>query len=113
MNVLTRDQQIQIIAALTEGMSIRAIERVTGIHRDTIMRLGARVGAGCAALHDRTMHSVRVNRLELDEAWSFVGKKQKNVDRREIAVKGDQYIYVGMASTSKAIISYRVGKRDT
>jgi len=53
MNILSRDQQIQIIAALTEGMSIRAVERLTGVHRDTIMRLGARVGTGCAALHDR------------------------------------------------------------
>jgi IS1 family transposase len=113
MNILSRDQQIQIIAALTEGMSIRSVERLTGVHRDTIMRLGARVGAGCAALHDRTMHSVRPGRLELDEAWSFVGKKQKNVDRRELAVKGDQYIFVGIASSAKAIISYRVGKRDT
>ena len=113
MNVLSREKQIEIVAALTEGMSIRAVERMTGIHRDTIMRLGARVGAGCAALHDRTMHSVRAGRLELDEAWSFVGKKQKNVTRREIPVKGDQYIFVGMASSAKAIISYRIGKRDT
>src|SRR5580704_2865577 len=113
MNTLSRDQQIEIIDALTEGMSIRAVERMTGIHRDTIMRLGARVGAGCALLHNRTMHSVRAGRLELDEAWSFVGKKQKNVTRCEIPVKGDQYIYVGMASSTKAIISYRVGKRDT
>lgn len=36
MNILPRDKQIEIIAALTEGMSIRAIERLTGVHRDTI-----------------------------------------------------------------------------
>ena len=58
-------------------MSIRSVERLTGVHRDTIMRLGARVGAGCAALHDRTMHSLRVGRLELDEIWGYVGCKQK------------------------------------
>lgn len=55
MSLLSRDQQIQVIGCLTEGMSIRAIERLTGIHRDTIMRLGARVGRGCAELHDRIM----------------------------------------------------------
>ncbi len=66
MNVLSRDQQIQIVAALTEGMSIRAIERLTGIHRDTIMRLGARVGRGCAELHDRMMVGVRAGRLKRD-----------------------------------------------
>jgi hypothetical protein len=65
MNVISRDQQIQIIACLTEGQSIRATERITGIHRDTIMRLGERVGRGCAELHDRMMVGVRAGRLEL------------------------------------------------
>jgi hypothetical protein len=59
MNVLSRDQQIQITAALTEGRSIRSVERLTGAHRDTIMRLSVRVGLGAARLHDRTMHSLR------------------------------------------------------
>ena len=53
MNILSREKQIAVISALTEGMSIRATERLTGIHRDTIMRLAARVGRGCAELHDR------------------------------------------------------------
>jgi hypothetical protein len=61
MNNLGVDQQISIISALTEGCSIRPVERLTGIHRDTIMRLGVRVGAACARIHDRTMHSLRVN----------------------------------------------------
>lgn len=113
MNVLSRDQQIQIVAALTEGMSIRAIERLTGIHRDTIMRLGARVGRGCAELHDRMMVGVRAGRLELDEIWGYVGKKQKRVARHEIAHKGDQYTFIGMSSSAKAIISYHTGKRDS
>src|SRR5438445_1492865 len=97
MNGLSRDQQIQVIACLTEGMSIRSVERLTGVHRDTIMRLGARVGRGCAELHDRMMVGLRVNRLELDEAWSFVGKKQKRVKRHEVFAKGDQYVFTGIA----------------
>ncbi len=47
-NVLDRAKQIVAISALAEGSSIRAIERMTGIHRDTIMRLGVRVGQGCS-----------------------------------------------------------------
>lgn len=113
MNVLSRDQQIQIIACLTEGQSIRATERITGIHRDTIMRLGARVGRGCAELHDRMMVGVRAGRLELDEIWGYVGKKQKRVERHEINHKGDQYTFIGMSASAKAIISYRTGKRDS
>jgi IS1 family transposase len=112
MNLLSRDQQIQIIACLTEGQSIRANERITGIHRDTIMRLGERVGRGCAELHDRMMVGVRCGRLELDEIWGYVGKKQKRVERHEISHKGDQYTFIGMSASAKAIIAYRTGKRD-
>jgi len=112
MNVLTRDQQIQIIAALTEGLGIRATARLTGVNRETVGTLALRVGHGCAELHDRRMVGVRVNRIELDEVWSFVGKKQKRVQRHETFAKGDQYTYVALAGTQKAIISYRIGKRD-
>jgi hypothetical protein len=62
MNVLSRDQQIQVIAALTEGMSIRSVEQLTGIHRDTIVRLGARMGLGCQNLTVR-MSQRRFTRL--------------------------------------------------
>ena len=58
------------------------------------------------------MVGVRVNRIELDEVWSFVGKKQKRVKRHEAFAKGDQYTFIALAGTQKAIISYRIGKRD-
>src|SRR5258707_15329600 len=93
-------------------MSIRAVERLTGIHRDTIMRLSARVGRGCAELHDRMMVGVRTGRLELDELWAYVGKKQKRTRQHETQ-KGDQYTFVALAASARAIISYRTGKRDT
>ncbi len=112
MSLLSRDQQIQVIGCLTEGMSIRAIERLTGIHRDTIMRLGARVGRGCAELHDRIMVGLRVGRIEMDELWAFVGKKQRHLKRTDSPEKGDQYTFVALASSSRAIIAYRTGKRN-
>lgn len=111
MNVLPFTKQVEVISALTEGMSIRATERLTGIHRDTIMRLGARVGTGCATLHHALMRDLHVVRLELDEAWSFVGKKQRRTTPEDVAIKGDQYIFIALAATAKAIVSYRVGKR--
>src|SRR6266478_6246984 len=113
VNNLSREKQIEVIAALCEGVGIRAVTRLTGCDRKTVARLALRVGRGCQELHDRLMVGIRVNRLELDEAWSFVGKKQKNVLRHEINAKGDQYIFIGMAGTQKAIISWGVGKRNT
>ena len=113
MNILSRDKQIQIIAALTEGMSIRATERLTGVHRDTIMRLGARVGTGCAAFHDRTMHSLRIGRLELDELWAYVGCKQKNVKRKDLAVTR-RPIYIrrpGLDGPRDRLLSHRQARQ--
>jgi IS1 family transposase len=112
VNNLPRQKQIEIIAALCEGVGQRAVTRLTGVDRKTVARLALRVGRGCQELHDRLMVGIRVNRLELDEAWSFVGKKQKNVLRHEIPVKGDQYVFIGMAGSQKAIISWGVGKRN-
>lgn len=112
MNLLSRDKQIEIIAALTEGVGIRATARLVGVDRETVGKLALRVGKGCAELHDRRMVGVRVARIELDEVWSFVGKKQKRVKRHEAFAKGDQYVFTALASTQKAIISYRIGKRD-
>ena len=113
MNYLSREKQVAIISLLCEGVGQRAATRLTGVDRKTVGRLALRVGRGCAELHDRMMVGIRVNRLELDEAWSFVAKKQKNVLRHEIPVMGDQYVFIGMAGTQKAIIGWRVGKRDS
>jgi IS1 family transposase len=112
MNVLPFEKQVQVVSALCEGVSIRSTERLTGVHRDTIMRLGVRVGDGCATLHDGLMRDLNIARLELDEAWSFVGKKQRFTTPEDVAVKGDQYIFLAIAATAKAIVSYHVGKRN-
>ena len=112
VNVLSREKQIEVIAALCEGVGMRTAARLTGVNRGTVGRLALRVGRGCMELHDRMMVGIRTERLELDEAWSFVGKKQKNVKRHEINAKGDQYVFIGMAGTQKAIISWGVGKRN-
>ena len=113
MNILEKSKQIEIIAALCEGVGVRAAARLTGTNRKTVARIALQVGIGCAEWHDRAMTGIRVNRLELDELWSFVGKKQARVQRNELFAKGDQYVFIAMASTQKAIVSYRVSKRDS
>ena len=74
-----------------EGNSIRSTERLTGVHRDTIMRLGVRVGNGCQKLHDEIMVKLQSNLIEIDEIWSYVGKKQGKGGTRE---QGDQFTYI-------------------
>jgi IS1 family transposase len=112
MNRLKPDQQATVIAALTEGMSIRATERLTGFHRDTIMRLGVRIGRKCAHLHDAMMRDLNVAQIQMDELWAHIGKKQKRLTPDDDATKGDCYTFIAMDAIGKAIISYRSGKRD-
>jgi IS1 family transposase len=113
MNILSRDKQVEVLAALCEGVGIRATARLTGVNRKTVAHLALQIGEACAELHDRTMVGLRVGRIEMDELWSFVGKKQRRVTRDDDPEKGDQYTFVALASTTRAIITYRTGKRDT
>jgi IS1 family transposase len=115
MNVLPRDQQIAVIAALCDGLGVRAASRITGVNRGTVAALALKAGRGAAELHDRMMVGIRTSRLELDELWSYVGKKQAQVNKRDLgaAAVGDQYTYVALAASTRAIVSYYTGKRDS
>ena len=74
-NVLKREKQERVIAALVEGSSVRSTERMTGVHRDTIIRLMKRVGAGCEVLMDRELRDLDCQRVQVDEIWGYVGKE--------------------------------------
>jgi IS1 family transposase len=112
MNKLPMDKQASALSALVEGCSIRSVERMTGVHRDTIMRLSTRVGEGCTRLMDDMMRGLSCGRIEVDEIWSYVGKKQRHVNMRDdIARVGDMWTFVAMDADTKLVPSFRVGKR--
>jgi IS1 family transposase len=113
MNRTPLSRRTQIINCLVEGNSIRSTERMTDTHRDTIMRLLVEVGTGCAKLMDEQMHDLPCRRIEVDEIWAYVGKKQRHMtpldDPRRV---GDQYTFVALDPETKIVPAYRVGKRD-
>jgi IS1 family transposase len=111
MNALPFQKHTEIIAGLTEGLSIRSVARLCGVERNTIGRLALRVGQGCESLHDRTMRDLQVGVIECDEQWDYVAKKQKRVRQDDPAEMGDTWLFIAMAASQKAIISYTVGKR--
>lgn len=112
MNTLPFEKQVRAISALVEGCSIRSTERLTDIHRDSIMRLGVRVGEGCDRLHDRLFRNLNVAAVELDEQWAFISKKQKRVKHNDPQSFGDAYLFIALAANAKAVLSYVVGKRN-
>jgi IS1 family transposase len=111
-NILNTDKQIMVIAALAEGSGIRSIERMTGIHRDTIMRLGVRVGQGCAKLLDARMRDLSCKLLQFDEIWGFVGKKQRHVRENDSSDYGDIWTFCAIDAETKLVPSFKCGKRD-
>jgi IS1 family transposase len=110
-NVLNKDKQIAAIAALAEGSSIRSIERMTGIYRDTIMRLGVRIGKGCGRLLDERMRNLNCNRLELDEVWGFIGKKVRHVTEFDDPTFGDVWTYCAIDAETKLVPAFKVASK--
>ncbi|MBA3570912.1 MAG: IS1 family transposase, partial [Pyrinomonadaceae bacterium] len=107
------EKQEAVIRCLVNGASVRATERMTDVHRDTIIRLMKRVGAGCEQIMDSEMRDLSCERLQLDEIWSFVGKKQRHVRRREDPRQvGDFYTFVALDEDTRLVPAYRIGKRD-
>jgi IS1 family transposase len=111
-NALPKDKQITIISALAEGSSMHAISRMTGVHRDTICRLGVRVGKGCAAVLDAKMRNLSCRFLQLDEIWGFIGKKEKHISFDDDPTLGDVWTFCAIDSETKLVPAFKVGKRD-
>ena len=114
MNHLRQEKKLVILTALVEGNSIRSIERMTGIHRDTIMRLSVRVGARCQNFINRMAKNLDCTRLELDEIWTFCRKKQNRLEKYEkydLSI-GDQFVFYAIDPVSKFIPTWIIGKRN-
>jgi len=113
MNTLPLDKKLVILNAMIEGNSIRSVERMTGVHRDTIMRLVARTGEQCVHFLDSRIRGIRSERVQADEIWTYVFKKQARIIGNDNPPEyGDQYVFVGMDADTKLVISHYVGKRD-
>ncbi|MFO1488334.1 MAG: IS1 family transposase [Verrucomicrobiota bacterium] len=109
-NELKSEQKAQVVSLLCEGSSIRSIERITGIHRDTVMRHGGRVGTACAKIQDEKMRGLNCAQIEVDEIWGFIGAKKKNA--LKAGAYGDVWTFIALDADTKLIPSFIVGKRD-
>ena len=97
-----------ILKMLVEGMSVRTIERLTDVHRDTILRLLVLVGEKCERIMGRYVRNVQVRDVEMDEVWSFIGKKEKRVRPEDDQNLGDCY----MLRRNRAPLETRSQHRD-
>jgi transposase-like protein/IS1 family transposase len=106
------DKATMILKLLVEGTSVRSIERVTQVHRDTILRLLILAGERCSRLLDEKMRGLKCNFIECDEIWTFCFKKQRRVRKADPAEFGDQWVFVALDAETKLVPSFCIGKRS-
>src|SRR5205085_8264716 len=97
---------------LLEGVSVRSTERLTRVHRDTILGWLVEAGENCARFTERTLQRLTVRDVQADEIWAFVGCKERTRQRRGYGQeRGDAWCFVAIERTSKLVIAWHLGKR--
>jgi IS1 family transposase len=114
MNKLSIERRAQIHSALVEGVSIRAVCRMTGCEKRTVTRLLVEVGTACFEYQDRVLRNLNCKRIQCDEIWSYIGCKQKNVTLKmaEKRIVGDAWVWVAIDADTKVVPCWLLGKRD-
>ena len=114
MNKLPAETRARVLHLLCEGNSIRATVRLTGVSKNTIAKLLVTAGQACMAYQNRVLVNLQCKRIEVDELWSFVGAKEKNVpaDKKNTGTMGDAWTWVAICAESKLVPAWYIGDRD-
>ncbi len=113
-NVLKPEKRAAVVAALVEGNSINATVRMTGVAKNTILKLLVELGDVCAAYQDKHLRDLPCKRLQCDELWAFCYSKAKNVpeEKKGTFGFGDVWTFVAVDADTKLVPSFLVGSRD-
>ena len=114
MNKLPLKTRILIVRCLVEGQSIRATARTADVSKNTVTKLLIDAGKACAAYQDRVLHGLPCRRIQVDEIWSFIYAKEKNIARAKSAPPeaGDVWTWTAICADTKLVPSWRVGDRS-
>ena len=114
MNKLSRDKQAQVVSSLVEGNSIRATCRMTGVAKNTVVKLLIALGKTCAEYQDEAFKNLPCKHIQCDEIWSFCYAKEKNVPKSKKGQfgYGDVWTFTALCADTKLVPSWLIGKRD-
>jgi transposase-like protein/IS1 family transposase len=107
------DKVLLAVRMLLEGNSIRSTERISGLNRNTIMRVLVLAGEKAEKVSEQMIQNVSVSDVECDEIWSFIGKKEKRVKAGDDPTFGDAYCFTGIERNTKLILAWHLGRRTT
>ena len=113
MNRTGIEQRAQIVSLLVEGNGINAITRITGVAKNTVLKLLAELGEACEAFHDENVRGLTSKRIQADEIWSFCYAKKKNVPAEHQGEFGfgDVWTWTAIDADSKLMVSWLIGRR--
>ena len=109
------EKAVLALQLLIEGTSVRSIERITGLHRDTTLRLLVLAGERCEKILGRRIRNVRVKDVQCDEIWGYVFKKEGHKTTEESETDntiGDAYTFVAIERNTKLVLNFALGRRD-
>lgn len=114
MNKLSREKQVQVLKSLIEGNSIRATVRMTGVAKDTAIKLLVAAGSACADYQDRVFVNLKCKHVQCDEVWAFCYAKDKNVpaEKQGKFGFGSVWTWTAIDAETKLVPSFMVGNRD-
>ena len=114
MNKLDSKTRKLIIRCLVEGQGIRATARTAVVSKNTVSKLLIDAGKACAAYQDTTLRDLPCRRIQVDEIWSFIYAKEKNVARAKSAPAeaGDVWTWTAIDAETKLVPSWRIGDRS-
>ena len=111
---ITMKQATMALSLMLEGMSVRSVQRLTGLCRQTLADLVVLVGNNCARLLETKVKGVNATDVQLDEIWSFVGMKDKQRAAKGLSYEvGDSWTFIGIERETKLILAHQVGQRDS
>src|SRR5277367_3461926 len=115
MNRMNIEQRAQIVSLLVEGNGINVITRITGVAKNTVLKLLADLGEACEAYHDQHVRGLTSKRIQADEIWSFCYAKRRNVPAEYQGQFGfgDVWTWTAIDADSKLMVSWLVGRRET
>jgi IS1 family transposase len=112
MNKKPRQERAKILQMLVEGNSLRATSRMAGCSINTVTKLLVEAGQACAWYQDQVFRNLPCKRVQMDEIWSFVYAKQKNVPDEMKGQAGDVWTWTALCADTKLVPSWRIGGRD-
>jgi transposase-like protein/IS1 family transposase len=109
------ERALLVLHLLTEGCSVRSIERITGTEKRTILRLLVQVGQGCERLLPELVAGAAVKDVQADEVWGYIRCKEKTKERNKITdpEAGDAYCFIGLERHSKLVLAWHLGRRTS